>query len=172
VGNRIARREGRSSRIPEVDGDDRGRRRSLGAGDQEGTRGFLAFEAVRVICLDTGFLIRALVPSSPEDRMLRRWLQRGEALGISSIAWAEFLCGPVAEADARLASEILTEKIAFGLEAAATAADLYKSAGRRRGSLVDCMIAAAAVRAGVPLATANPQDFRKLAQAGLKLLGA
>ena len=36
--------------------------------------------------------------------MLRGWIEAGEALGISAIAWAEFLCGPLDENDKALAS--------------------------------------------------------------------
>jgi len=46
---------------------------------------------------------------------------------------------------------------------------LFNRAGRRRGSLLDCMIAAIALRAGAALATANQADFRRLRAAGLRL---
>ena len=48
-----------------------------------------------MIHLDTSFLIRALARGLPEDRRLRGWLRSQEPLGMSSISWAEFLCGPV-----------------------------------------------------------------------------
>jgi predicted nucleic acid-binding protein len=37
---------------------------------------------------------------------------------------------------------------------------------------MDCMIAASALRAGEPLATANAGDFRRFAALGLKILEA
>jgi predicted nucleic acid-binding protein len=123
-----------------------------------------------VIHLDTSFLIRALVPGSKEDRELRRWLARGETLAMSSIAWTEFLCGP-AEPDAVAAvARFLDERVPFVEEDAVRAAGLYNESGRRRGSLLDCMIAAVALRSDAPLATANLPDFRPFAGEGLKIL--
>jgi len=123
-----------------------------------------------MIHLDTSFLIRALVPETPEDTKLREWLTGNVTLGISSISWAEFLCGPVGERDVELASRIVQEPAPLDAEDAAHAATLFNLGGRRRGSLVDCMIAAVALRAQASLATANPSDFRKLQSAGLHMV--
>ena len=120
--------------------------------------------------LDTSFLIRALLAGSPEDIALRRWLRRGEALGISSIAWAEFLCGPRDPSHDRFARRVLGEPVAFTAEDAAWAAEYFARSGRRRGTLADCMIAAVAVREGAALATANPSDFVRLRDSGLVLM--
>jgi predicted nucleic acid-binding protein len=119
-----------------------------------------------MIHLDTSFLIRALAPGAPEDRTLRRWLRDGEALVMSAVAWAEFRCGPLPARDAGLAAR-LVEVAALTPEDAVLAAELFNASGRRRGSLLDCMVAAAACRAGAPLATANPVDFRRFAASGL-----
>jgi len=123
-----------------------------------------------VIHLDTSFLIRALVPASSHDRRLREWIARGEPLGMSAIAWAEFLCGPVDEHQVKLAAQIVSERVPFGEEDAAVAARLFNESGRHRGSLVDCMIAAAALRAGAAVATANPSDFRRFEAGGINLV--
>ncbi len=123
-----------------------------------------------MIHLDTSFLIRALASGSAEDGTLRRWLADGRPLGISVIAWTEFLCGPVAAHQAQLAARLVSEPAAFGTEESALAARLFNLSGRRRGSLLDCMVAAAAVRAGAALATANPADFRRLEAAGLEVV--
>lgn len=50
-----------------------------------------------MIHLDTSFLTHALVPDSTADKQLREWLVRGIPLGVSTIVWTEFLCGPVEE---------------------------------------------------------------------------
>ncbi len=122
-----------------------------------------------VIHLDTSFLIRGLVHGSAEDRRLRDWLRKGETLGMSVIAWAELLCGPMETAHLEHAFRFVSERIPFLEEDALLTSRLFNESGRRRGSLMDCMIAAVALRAKAPLATANPSDFRRFAAHGLTL---
>lgn len=125
-----------------------------------------------MIHLDTSFLIRALVSGSPEDRRLRGWITSNEGLGMSAVAWAELLCGPVEPRAVELAAAVLDEPIPFLAEDAAGAARLFNLSARRRGSLADCMVAAVALRLGASLATSNPRDFRKLGAAGPELVSA
>jgi predicted nucleic acid-binding protein len=127
---------------------------------------------VAMIHLDTSFLIRALVHGSPEDRALRQWLSAGRPLGISAIAWAEFLYGPVKAAHAELARGFISERVPFLEEDAPVSSQLFNDGGRRRGSFIDCMIAATALRAGAMLATANADDFRRFEAAGLEVYSA
>ncbi len=122
-----------------------------------------------MIHLDTSFLIRALDPGSTEDRKLRRWIGAGETLGMSTVAWAEFLCGPLARSDIELAAEIVGEHCDFKPEHAVIAARLFNESGRRRGSLIDCMIAAAALADSAPIATANAADFHRFKDSGLTM---
>ncbi|HEX5137366.1 MAG TPA: PIN domain-containing protein [Planctomycetota bacterium] len=123
-----------------------------------------------MIQLDTSFLIRALIQGTREDRALRRWLEEGEEIAMSSIAWTEFLCGPVDAAAAAAVDGLLTERLPYTEDDAARAAELFNASGRRRGSLVDCIIAAVALRSAAPLATSNRADFRPFEDAGLTLL--
>lgn len=74
------------------------------------------------------------------------------------MSWAEFLCGPLEVEDVDLANRIVGEPLTLLGDDARLTARLFNLA-RRRGSLVDCMIAATAVRAGAALATRNPADF-------------
>ncbi len=136
------------------------------------TSGFFHPARVEVIHLDTSFLIRGLVRGSAEDRALRRWLRTGESLGMSTIVWAELLCGPIGESHLEMVSRIVSERVPFIEEDAIVGARLFNESGRRRGSLMDCMIAASALRAAAPLATANVSDFRRLAAHGLRLFEA
>jgi len=123
-----------------------------------------------MIHLDTGFLIRALVRNSTEDIRFRTWLRSNADVGISSIAWAEFLCGPVDEQVVGLATRVLPDLYPFTQEDAAVAAGLFNLSGRRRGTFIDCMIAAVALGANASLATTNSDDFRRLEPAGLQII--
>ena len=125
-----------------------------------------------MIHLDTGFLISALRRGSAEDRRLREWLAQSQAIGISAVGWAEFLCGPVDVHDVELAARVLDEPVALLAPDAGMAAELFDLAGRRRGSLNDCMIAATALRAGASVATTNLTDFRRFEPAGLRVMDA
>ena len=123
-----------------------------------------------MIHLDTCYLIHALVQDSVADRRIREWLRGGESLGISSVGWAEFLCGPLTSSYLALARRIVTTQIPFDAEAARVAAKLFTAAGRRRGSLLDCMIAATAINEQASLATMNPDDFQRFAAHGLRVI--
>jgi predicted nucleic acid-binding protein len=122
-----------------------------------------------VIHLDTSFLVRALAAGSPEDGRLRTWLSDGEPLGMSAVAWAEFLCGPVEPSGVELVARVVPDPVPFAEGEAVLAARLFNESGRHRGSLADCMIAATAIRAGAALATENTKDFRRFEPAGLAL---
>jgi predicted nucleic acid-binding protein len=125
-----------------------------------------------MIHLDTSFLIHALVPSSRADKRLRKWLRDGDDLAISSITWAEFLCGPVGAAEVDVVSAMFQEITPYIAADSEMTARLFNVGGRRRSTLADCMIAAVAIRAGAPLATANPSDFERFAAESLTIVTA
>ena len=112
-----------------------------------------------MIHLDTSFLIRALDRGSPEDHKLRGWIGEGETLGMSAVAWAELLCGPLERSEMEWAAEIVGQRQDFTAEHAALAARLFNESGRRRGSLIDCMIAATALAAKAPPRPRMPRTF-------------
>jgi len=123
------------------------------------------------IHLDTSFLIRALVPRSAESAALRRWLEDGRRVALSTLAWGEFLCGPLPPQAEAIARRVARHHVPLGSEEAAQAATLFNATGRRRGSFQDCVVAATAVNAGAELATCDRTDFRRFAAEGLVLVG-
>jgi predicted nucleic acid-binding protein len=72
---------------------------------------------------------------------------------MSAIAWSEFLCGPLEDSDRELATQVVQERTSFTPEDAEITARLFNKTARKRGTLMDCMIAATAIRIGAPLAT-------------------
>lgn len=89
---------------------------------------------------------------------------------MSAIAWTEFLCGPVQAEAVAAVTGFIAERVPCLEDDAARAAGPFNASGRRRGSLLDCMIAAVALRSEAPLATANRADFRPFERQGLTLL--
>ncbi len=120
-----------------------------------------------MIHLDTNFLIRGFESGSPEDRALRKWADADETLGVSAVAWMEFLCGPLDQPALEFAVNVIDRYIDFTPEHARIAARLFNLTGRRRRLFVDCTIAAAAIAEGAPIATGNERDFRRFEGEGL-----
>ncbi|MBM3815182.1 MAG: type II toxin-antitoxin system VapC family toxin [Acidimicrobiia bacterium] len=123
-----------------------------------------------MIHLDTSFLVRALAAGSVEEAYIREWLSAGTPVRVSSVSWAEFLCGPLDDAHVDLAAQAFGDPVAFTGEDGARSARLFHLTGRRRGSLMDCMIAAVAIRCDAALATSNDTDFRRFESAGLTIV--
>jgi predicted nucleic acid-binding protein len=123
-----------------------------------------------MIHLDTNYLIRVLVRDSPEAARVDEWLTGGESFSASAVAWTEFLSGPVTAAEITNAEALIGARIIpFGKFEAALASELFNKTGRRRGSRLDCLIAATAIIAQAQLATANDADFRPFVAHGLAL---
>ncbi len=70
-----------------------------------------------------------------------------------------------------LAAELLDQIVPFDTAHAGLAAKLFNATGRRRGTMADCMIAAAAIGDGAKLATSNPRDFLRMESSGLEVVG-
>jgi predicted nucleic acid-binding protein len=100
---------------------------------------------------------------------LQTWLKDGEAVGISSIAWSEFLCGPLTPKDEEFAQVLFAEPAPFLASDAKKAAELFNATGRRSRSLADCQIAAVALRCNASLARVNDSDFTLFQSHGLTL---
>lgn len=122
-----------------------------------------------MIHFDTNFLIQATIARSPAHEQFREWTFAEESFGVSSIAWCEFLCGPLDQTDESLARQIFSNPEPFVDADAMLAANLFNLTGRRSRTLADCMIAAIAIRCEAKLATINSTDFLPLVQHGLIL---
>lgn len=120
--------------------------------------------------LDTNLLIDLVTAGSPHIALIRQWLRDGEKLGASAIAWSEFCNGPHSKEQKDAVFHVLEGRVAdITCRAAEDASRLFHRTGRRRGSHADCMIAAAAMAAGVPVATRNIDDFGRFVPFGMKL---
>jgi len=123
----------------------------------------------RMIHFDTNFLIQTVVAGSAAHGKFIGWTQAQDTCNASSIAWAEFLCGPLdAQAEA-MAQLIFPNPEPFLPADAVMSARLFNQTGRRSRSLADCMIAAVAIRCGAKLATSNTADFQPFLSHGLIL---
>lgn len=123
-----------------------------------------------MICLDTNYLIRALIPETSEALAMVEWLRSGVLLCIPAVAWYEFLCGSTEEEE-RLAFAMLKGGILpFTPTGAQVAASGFRSLNKPRRLRVDAMIAATAILAKAPLATNNRDDFEPFLAHGLELI--
>ena len=125
--------------------------------------------APRMTHLDTNFLIQATVAGSSAHTGFRKWSNAGESFGVSAVAWAEYLCGPLDPQGEAIAKQMFPFPEGFLAGDAALAADLFNETGRRSRSLADCMITAVAIRCGAKVATLNASDFQPFVQQGLVL---
>jgi predicted nucleic acid-binding protein len=123
-----------------------------------------------VIDLDANFLVDVFRRGSSSARSLDHWVHGGETINISSVAWAEFLCGPVESRIAIEARGLLGSIEPLIDSDAVMAAELFNGTGRRVRSLPDCMIGAVALRRGARLATLDTADFLRFKNFGLKLV--
>jgi len=123
-----------------------------------------------MIHLDTNYVVAAVAPDTEAAQQLAAWMRSGELVEISVLVWSEFLCGPLTPAERAAATVLFPQVVPFSQDAASLAAELFNVAGRRRGSMIDCMIAATAIDAGAALATFNTNDFQRFVGSGLTLL--
>ena len=115
-------------------------------------------------------MIEISVAGSVAHAQFAARVREQEVLNVSTIAWAEFLCGPVDATGEALARQIFPQPEPFLPADAVLAARLFNQTGRRSRSLADCMIAAVAIRYVAKLATHNTGDFEPPAPHGLMLI--
>lgn len=97
------------------------------------------------------------------------WLSSGKSVGISAIAWGEFLCGPLSPAAEAFARQLLPAAHPLERADAEKAAELFNLTGRKSKSYADCCIAAVTIRQQAALATSNRDDFLRMVPHGLVL---
>lgn len=124
-----------------------------------------------MIHLDTNLLIDLVTIGSPHIAVICQWLEAGEELAVSAIAWSEFLNGPHTKQQKDAVQAIVEGRILdFSAKEAEQASRLFHYTGRKRGSHSDCMIAACGMTQDASVATRNIGDFEKFVPYGLKLL--
>lgn len=122
------------------------------------------------IHFDTNILISLTQAGSSAFLLVEREIPKRTPFQCSAISWAEFMTGPCKAEELSLALQILDEEIIpFTQEDAEVASRLYNDAGRKRGTKLDCMIAATAISHQASLATYNRKDFEKFIPYGLQL---
>jgi predicted nucleic acid-binding protein len=114
-----------------------------------------------VIHLDTSVLVDALTGPRRSAGELRRLIQAGERVGLSSAVLYEWLRGPRHPEELAAQESLFPREAAvpFGPEEAERAAQLYRGARRARGRELDLAIAACALAHGASFWTLNPEDF-------------
>jgi predicted nucleic acid-binding protein len=114
-----------------------------------------------MIHLDTSTLVDALTGPRRAAPALRRAIEDGERVQMSTLVLYEWLRGPrrAAELDDQEALFPRDRAIPLDSESAAIAARLYKQLRRARGREIDLAIAACAIAHGASLWTLNRSDF-------------
>lgn len=115
-----------------------------------------------MILLDTSVLVDAFTGPRRSAPAVRRAIESGERVVLSTLVLYEWLRGPrrVEELAAQEALWPRESAIAFGADEAARAADLYRSVRSPRGREIDLAIAACAICWNARLWTLNVDDFR------------
>jgi predicted nucleic acid-binding protein len=121
-------------------------------------------QAPAVIHLDTSVLVDALTGAGRSAAALRRTIEAGERVGLSSLALYEWLRGPRRPAEVAAQEAILPAgtAIQFGPREASIAANLYRATRGARLRAADLAIAACAISHAARLWTLDPDDFRDI----------
>jgi predicted nucleic acid-binding protein len=117
-----------------------------------------------MILLDTSALIDCLTGPRRSAPELRRAIERGERVTLTTLVLYEWLRGP------RLPEELAAQEAlfpreltpVFGVEEAERAAAIYRSLSKPRGRETDIAIAACAMTLDAALWTVNARDFQDI----------
>lgn len=125
-----------------------------------------------MIHLDTNALV-ALPRWIRDGHQLIARVEAGELTAASSVAWYEFVTGPVDEAEAARAAAFIGHRIVpLDAEHVQLAAELFNGCGRKRALKFDVLIAATAIQTSAAFLTLNVRDFAPFVPRGLNLFTA
>jgi predicted nucleic acid-binding protein len=124
-----------------------------------------------VLHLDTSILVDGLTGPKRSAPALRRAIERGHRMSLSTLVLYEWQRGPrlPEELEAQEALFPAASAVSFTSVEAARAAELYQTVKRPRGRELDLAIAACALTHQAELWTLNPADFADIA--ALELFG-
>ncbi|MBI2469607.1 MAG: type II toxin-antitoxin system VapC family toxin [Candidatus Rokubacteria bacterium] len=122
-----------------------------------------------MIHLDTSVLVDALTGPRRSARALRRAIEQGERILLSTLVVYEWLRGPRSDEELAAQEALFPREsaVAFGREEAALAATLYRAVRRPRGREIDLAVAACAITHGAQFWTLNSEDFRDVPELAL-----
>src|SRR5271169_6258195 len=122
-----------------------------------------------MILLDTSAMVDAMTGAQRSAPALRRMIDRGERVLISSLVLYEWLRGPRTPEEIAVQEALFPSETAlpFGPQEAKLSAQLYRSVSRPRGREIDLALAACAIVRGADLWTLNKADFKDIP--GLRL---
>jgi predicted nucleic acid-binding protein len=122
-----------------------------------------------VIFLDTSVIIEAVTGRVEGARAVRRLIEQGERLAVSTLVMYEWLRGPRSPAQIELQEALLPIESAlpFGAREAIVAARLYREIAGARRRTIDLAIAATVIVHDAMLWTFDTADFRDIP--GLRL---
>jgi predicted nucleic acid-binding protein len=117
-----------------------------------------------MIVMDTSVLIDAMTGPKRSLPQLRRLIQDGERILLTTIVLFEWRRGPrqtqeVSDQETLFPAD---EALPFGTAEALLAADLYRQLKRSRGREIDIAIASCALIHGATLWTLNTADFKDI----------
>jgi predicted nucleic acid-binding protein len=117
-----------------------------------------------VILLDTSVLVNALTGPKRSAAALRKAIEGGERILLSSLVVYEWLRGPRLDEELAAQQALFPREsmVSFGPDEAALAAQLYRRVARPRGREIDLAIAACALVWEAELWTLNAADFRDI----------
>lgn len=114
-----------------------------------------------LVHLDSDYLIKAVSTAGPERNQLVALLDDESQVGMSAVAWYEFIRGPRTPEQLALASLVLEEDdvVPFDPAIAEVAAETFRRLGGPRRRANDIAIGTTAALLGATLWSLNREDF-------------